>query len=183
LQFPSGIAIETDGSLVVAEGLIGLNAVVRVDRNSGHCDIVSGGPDDLGERPFSGPRDITVAPDGTLFVIDSEGVVQVDPRTGERRGVSDLAPGFVPSAVAVEADGQHLVVINSSKEEVERINLVNGSRDLVSGQDRGRGVLFFDPQDIVVQPDGTLIVMEGAFGLKAVVQVDSVSGDRTLLAK
>jgi hypothetical protein len=44
-------------------------------------------------------------------------------------------------------------------------------------------VLFFDPQDIVVQPDGTLIVMEGAFGLKAVVQVDSVSGDRTLLAK
>jgi hypothetical protein len=54
---------------------------------------------------------------------------------------------------------------------------------VISGADRGNGPPFVSPQDIAVAADESLLVIEDAFGLKAVVRVDLRSGARTILSK
>ena len=66
-EFPSGIAVEPDGSLVVIDS--GLDAVIRVDPETGDRTIISmmiidpDDPDDMGRGrgiSFSLPRGIAV---------------------------------------------------------------------------------------------------------------------------
>jgi streptogramin lyase len=92
---PRSIAVEADGTLVVAD--LGLVAVVRVDPISGDRTIIS--DDSIGGGPgFISPRGIAVETDGTLVVTDQglEVVVRVDPVTGDRVIISDTKTGSGP---------------------------------------------------------------------------------------
>ena len=89
---PFGIAVESDGSLVVVDP--GLEALVRVDPVSGERTILS--DDSTGPGPgFGSPRGIAVESDGSLVVVDDglEALVRVDPVSGERTIVSDASTG------------------------------------------------------------------------------------------
>jgi DNA-binding beta-propeller fold protein YncE len=119
-QRPYDLAVEPDGSLVVAD--IGVpnrrdGAVIRVDPLTGRQSLVSSG----GE--FFDPAGIAVAPDGQLYVADNRApdndgaVIGVDPRTGAQTLVTERSgePGRreldLPFGIAIERDG-NLVVSN-----------------------------------------------------------------------
>ena len=100
---PRGIAVEADGSLVVVDS--GLDAVVRVDPETGDRTIISRGIDPNGVYDmvgigisFSLPRGIAVEENGSLVVVDSgeDTVVRVDPETGDRTIISDNEMGMGP---------------------------------------------------------------------------------------
>jgi DNA-binding beta-propeller fold protein YncE len=150
LDYPADIAVDRDGSLVVADGS---GAVVRVAPDTGNRTVLSGctafdpwpfsctasigtGP------PLDYPADIAVAPDGSLVVVDSGNVVWVNPVTGERTSVSGFdreanmtigkGPLFVnPDGIAVEADGS-LIVVDTSLGAVVRVDPPTGDRTLIS---------------------------------------------------
>ncbi|MBI3329120.1 MAG: hypothetical protein HYZ81_20750 [Nitrospinae bacterium] len=216
LREPQGIAVEADGSLVVAVG-IGFSfsaTVVRVDPRTGDRTVVSGCTNfdrttfqctaSRGSGPsLREPRGIAVEADGSLVVaVDEfglEGVVRVDPRTGDRTIVSGASTGrgpalLQPAGVAVEDDGS-LVVADGSfgLRAVVRVDPHTGDRTVVSGCadfDRitreckaivGRGQPFEDPAGIAVEADGHLVVVDR--DLRAVVRVDPATGDRTLVSR
>lgn len=186
-QGPIGIAVEADGHLVVTDQDI--EAVVRVDPVSGDRTIVSDAHTGSGKE-FEAPTGIAVEANGSLVVVDNglEAVVRVDPASGNRTIVSDAStgsgPGFkVPWDIAVEADGQ-LVVADRVLEAVVRVDPVSGNRTIVSdastGSGPGLGGRMGRPNGIAVESDGSLVVTVA--GLEAVVRVNPVSGNRTIVS-
>jgi sugar lactone lactonase YvrE len=159
LAFPSAIAIEASGSLVVADWSFG--AVVRVDSGTGDITLVSGLGRGTGPSMDS-PEGITVAPDGSLVVVGGKfesglgAVVRVAPDTGNRTVLSGCAasdpetgsctaligtgpPLVSPIGIAVESDGA-LVVTDWSLGAVMRVDPDTGDRTAFSG------CTAFDPE-------------------------------------
>jgi hypothetical protein len=112
---PWGIAVEPDGNLVVLDG--GIDAVFRVDPDTGDRTIISQAGTAGDGVGFIFPLGIAVKPDGSVVVTDSGGavgtdkVIQVDPVTGDRINISQpsvlgVGPGFTdPRGIAVESSG------------------------------------------------------------------------------
>jgi sugar lactone lactonase YvrE len=78
-----------------------------------------------------------------------------------------------------------LVVTECQSRAVVRVNPITGNRDLVSGRGRGIGRSFRCVEGIAVEPRGTLIVTsrdDPDPGLHAVVRVEPVSGNRTIVS-
>jgi sugar lactone lactonase YvrE len=125
-------------------------------------------------------------------------------------GVSPISPGFAkahsslppvnaydplqtlivtiaePIALAVEADGS-LVVVDGVLDAVVRVHPTNptpttGHHTLVSGLGRGTGAFVGFPAGIAVAPDGGLMVTYDGVEAGAVVRVDPITGDRTVLS-
>jgi sugar lactone lactonase YvrE len=167
LRFPTGIAIEAEGTLVVTDKSTG--AVVRVDPVTGDRTVLSGcvaidamtfacfasaigtGP------PFHFPTDIAVLPDGALVVTDDASmiigntgtVIRVDPATGDRTVFSGCA--------APNSDtGECPVLIGA-----------------------GPPLAFFARGSIAAEAGGAVVIADTASG---VVRVDPVTGDRTVLS-
>lgn len=209
LSGPEGLALDADGSVVVANAFG--PSLVRVDRASGARSLVSGCADaactvTLGSGPpFLGPRFVARGPAGDWLVADRAvpgvaAIVRVDPAGGARTVLSGCAdascstqvgggPPFgrlfglalEPAGTLVVADGQAVL----------RVDLGTGSRTIVSGCSDaacsgvvGAGPAFGEPVDLVVEPGGGLLVsyrLEGGeFG--ALRRVDPVTGDRTLVS-
>jgi sugar lactone lactonase YvrE len=202
LKSPQGIAVEKSGTLVVVDSF--LQAVIRIDPDNGNRTVVSRGSETVSSSigsgpPLKSPQGIAVEKSGTLVVIDSilstgSAVVRVDPASGNRTVVSggSGAPSgsdqrlFFPQGIAVEASGT-LVVVDSYLQAVIRIDPVNGNRTVVS---RGSGALSIGdgpdldgPLSIAVGTTGALYIVlaDTFFGIRAVVQVDPVSGNRTFV--
>jgi sugar lactone lactonase YvrE len=191
---PMAIAVEASAQLVVVDS--GLIAVVRVDPVNGNARLVSGNI--IGSGPvLRAPVDIAVETVGSLVVVDAAlgAVVRVDPVSGDRTIISDDATGRgppfeFPFAIAVEADGQ-LVVVDDLR--VVRVDPVSGDRTIISGCTEvndslqcigptvGGGQSFASPVGIAVEANGRLVVTDSE--LAAVVRVDPVSGDRTLISR
>ncbi len=66
--FPTAVAVEADGSLVVVDG--GLDAVFRVDTVTGDRTIVSDAATGTGTG-FVAPLGVAVEADGSLVVVDN----------------------------------------------------------------------------------------------------------------
>jgi hypothetical protein len=193
--------------------VFGLLAVVRVDPVTGDRTIVSDantGQGPLFDNPFNialGPNGQLLVVDGFEPIIARglNAVVRVDPMTGDRAIVSgcsernpppDPCPGTTvgggppldrPTGIAVAADGS-LVVVNSSlsfPDSIVRVDPVTGDRTVISGgsENRGSGPPLLEPLTVAVEADGKLIVVEGFGGLKAVMRVDPVTGDRVVISK
>lgn len=213
-QSPSGIAVERDGFLVVADaGILLPPRILRIDPRTGDRTVVSGpltGSGPLFENTFN----IAVEAAGHLLVIDGfepfvgrglNALYRVDPRTGDRMIVSgctqqpqspDLCPGELigtgpvfdrPTAIAVELDGT-IVVVNSSLELVDSLMTVDpttGERVVASGgaANVGTGPPFFDPAMVAIEASGDFVVTEWFGGLKAVMRVDPITGNRAIVSK
>jgi streptogramin lyase len=194
---PVGLAVEANGALVIVDGA--LAAVLRVDQVGGDRTVVSrvstGGGFALGS-----PVGIAVEADGHFVIADSllAAVVRVDPRSGDRTLVSGCTDadctqtiGSGPSlgspvGIAVEASGA-LVVVDNALSAVVRVDPRNGSRTLVSGCKNsdctdtiGSGLPFLSLRALAVARDGHLVVVDDR--LNAVVRVDPVTGNRSLIS-
>jgi hypothetical protein len=149
--------VEADGSLVVVDRSLeagGRTAVVRVNAITGDRTVLSG-----------------------CAVVDRESL-------SCSASIGTGPPLEFPEAIAVEADGS-LVVVDGPA--VVRVNPVTGDRTAVSRFDRetnmniGNGPLLVSLEDIAVEADGSLIVVDTA--LAAVVRVDPLTGDRTIISR
>lgn len=155
-----GIALEADGSILVAEqclaGGAGGGRLIRVDPASGSRTVVSTGGD------FVSPIGVAVEADGRIVVADANafgsadglvhdgGVIRVDPETGTQTKVS-AGGGFVgPRGIVVEADGSILVSDSEAfggGGAVIRVDPVTGAHTTVAS-----GGALRDPRQLAVVP-------------------------------
>ena len=202
-ESPVGIAIETDGSIIVTD--ISQDAVVRLDPATGDRRIVSQAPSRGSGPSLRQPRAIAVEADGHLMVVDSslEGIIRIDAITGQRTLVSGCIiddnfdcvtlvgsgpPLNTPRGLAVELDGDFVVV--DSRLGIARVTPTAGDRRIVSGcteRDEnfdcvapiGEGPFLDDPDRIAVEANGHLVVTDS--NLDGIVRVNPHTGNRTLL--
>jgi DNA-binding beta-propeller fold protein YncE len=190
---PYDLAVEADGSLVVAD--LGVpnardGAVIRVDPLTGVQSLVSSG----GE--FYDPAGIAVAPDGQLYVVDNRApdddgaVIKVDPRSGAQTLVTERSdlPGRdqldLPFGIAIERDGS-LVVSNRVSPDripancqplgkVVRVNPVTGLQQEVANA----GTIAW-PLGLAVAPDGGILVPNECPRHGGIIRVDQSRGDQS----
>jgi DNA-binding beta-propeller fold protein YncE len=189
---PYDMAVEADGSLVVAD--LGVpnakdGAIIRVDPLTGVQTLVSSG----GE--FYDPAGIAVAPDGQLYVVDNrapdnEGaVIRVDPRTGAQTLVTERSdlPGRneldLPFGIAIESDGNLVVANRVSADQIPpncqplgkvvRVNPVTGLQ-----QEIGNAGSIAWPLGIAVAPDGGILVPNECPRGGGVIRLDPLLGDQ-----
>jgi PKD domain len=171
-QRPYDLAIEADGSLLIAD--MGVQnqkdgAVIRVDPLSGRQSLVSSG------GWFYDPTAIAVAPNGQLYVVDSASgdnggsVIRVDPSSGAQELVSsDFNPDHLfdlAFGIAIDRDGTLIVVNRSIGDElpagcglagsVMRVNPATHEQELIPFLGAG---LFAFPVGVAVAGDGSIVV-------------------------
>jgi len=160
-------------------------ALIRVNPFTGHQKLVSSG--DI----FYDPAGITVAPDGSLYVVDaftgSNGgvVIRVDPTTGAQQlvssdfnpaGLFDLAFG-----IAIDRDGS-LVVVNRSlggvlpvdcglAGSVMRVNATSGVQALLAGLPSFLNTYLRYPVGLAIDSDGSVVVANECGGGAGLVRV------------
>jgi sugar lactone lactonase YvrE len=138
--------------------------------------------------------------DASLTEPPSPAVVRVDPATRARTVVSGCvdalcsatvgtgpALGF-PEVLTVEASGA-IVVGDTVSRALLRVNPVNGNRTVVSGcadaacsATVGAGPPLALPQALAVEASGTLVVAEAGDETRALLRVDPMSGNRTVMS-
>lgn len=187
LRQPHSIAFDPEGRLMICD--IGNHRVRRVDLGSGTIETWAG----TGERkatpdgapvagtPLNGPRAITVAPDGQMYLVLREGnaLYRIDPGagrifhlagTGESGYTGDGGPAKLaklsgPKGIAWSPDGS-LYLADTESHTIRRIDLKSGSIDTVIGAgQRGDGpdgtareCRLARPHGIFVAKDGTVYV-------------------------
>jgi len=166
-----GIAVEADGSIVVTA--FGTRSVYRIHPVTGATTVVS--TDDVGSGPpFDRLRGIAVEADGALVVAEANAVTRVDPATGDRALISGVARGTGPlflslQSIEVAPDGT-LFVADRLGAAVLRVDPSTG--------DRSNAAPFEDPNSLVAEPGGTLVVVDD----RALVRLDPATGDRSILS-
>jgi streptogramin lyase len=191
LSAPVDVAVErSTGHLVVVD--IGHAAVLRVDAVTRDCTIIADGT--TGSGPILQlPVGIAIEMDGHLVVADRDlqAVLRVDPATGNRLPVSAPDTGIGPllqalSGLTIETDGR-FVVGDTIGSALIRIDPVTGDRRVISHVDPlpeltvGTGPPLGFPRGITVESEDHLVLVDAA--LNAVVRVNAVTGDRTIISR
>jgi len=197
-QNPTDIAVEKNGDLLVAD--MGARdqkdgAVIRVNPFTGHQKVVSSG--DL----FYDPAAITVAPDGSLYVVDSfrgaNGgmVIRVDPTTGAQRLISsDLTPPRLfdlAFGIAIDRDGS-LMVVNRSlggplpvdcglAGSVIRVDATTGIQEPLAGTLGLSNPYLRYPVGLAIDADGSIVVANECGGGAGLVRVGPTPGAQTAI--
>jgi DNA-binding beta-propeller fold protein YncE len=190
LKHPSGLAVESDGDILVVDDDLdyGAGGVVRVGAVDHKQTVVSKG------GAFGNPEGIALEADGTILVIDPDAahgagaLFRVDPVGGDQTILSKGDHFGNPSGVAVESDGDILVVdpdLDDGAGGVVRINPTNGDQTVLS-----KGDDFGNPTGIAVDTDGSILVADpDAFGKDdgsdqngAVFRVDPGTGVQTVVS-
>jgi streptogramin lyase len=157
LEFPSDLAIEPDGTLLV--NIRTLGAVYRVDPRSGDRTVLSS--TEVGSGPSLGhPYGIERLADGDVVVTDRSlgRIVRVDGRTGDRAILSSSEVGTGPPlkkpfGVAQAADG-NLIVADLGNASVFHVELATGNRRVIAAPEVGTGPVLVMPRNLVIVPGG-----------------------------
>jgi sugar lactone lactonase YvrE len=192
-QNPTDIAVERNGDLVVAD--MGVRnqkdgAVIRVNPFTGHQTLVSNG------AMFYDPAGIAVAPDGSLYVVDSArganggAVIRVDPATGAQKAISS---DFLPLqlfdlsfGIAIDGDGS-LVLVNRSlggalpsgcglAGSVMRVNAASGFQAPLAGLLGLANPYLRYPVGLAIDTDGSVVVANECGGGAGLVRVGPAPG-------
>ncbi|MDH3599794.1 MAG: NHL repeat-containing protein, partial [Candidatus Tectomicrobia bacterium] len=202
------LAVESQGTIVVAGAVAGRRAIIRVTPETGSRSLVSDTTRGSGPA-FVGPAAIAIETDGSLVLVDvnrrdSGTVMRVDAATGDRTVISgctqgssrscqgmvvgDGPPFQFPQSIAVEASGQ-LVIADRDRAAVLRVDPGTGNRMILSDNATGNGPALQSPRAIAIAPDGALMVVDAIVSCvpnvsvpDAVVRVHPVTGDRVLIS-
>jgi DNA-binding beta-propeller fold protein YncE len=187
LRQPHSIAFDAEGRLLICD--IGNHRIRRVDVERGTIETWAGTgekkptPDGapVAGTPLNGPRAITVAPDGQLYLVLREGnaVYRIDPReariwhvagTGETGYTGDGGPAKLaklsgPKGIAWAPDGS-LYLADTESHTIRRVDLKSGIITTVIGTgQRGDGpdgpareCRLSRPHGIFVSANGTVYV-------------------------
>jgi len=208
--FPVSVTVDRNGRIFVADRLAGggsRGVLFGVDPVTGERTLVSdfgdAGDDADNPEPLGrSTNNIAVEADGNILVLsarsgteDKGELFSVDPVTGERAILSDFGDagqgelGNLPRGVAVEADG-NILVVNRGNRVLFRFDPETGERTLVSdfgdaGDDADNPEpLGINPIRVAVEADGNILVVDftGTGGNGALFSVDPETGERTILS-
>ncbi len=192
---PSGIAVEADGSILIADLSAfpqGNGGVIRVDPVTGTRTTLSRNGSPAGGPSFNGPMDLAVAANGDIYVANTFGnnIIKVDPVTGARTLVSRNnnpagGPSFVwPWGMTIAPDGDILISDSSAfggDGGIIRVDPATGVRSTLSSNTSPAGGPSFDhPGDLIVDQCGHILVTDS--GAEAIYQVDLSTGARTTVS-
>ena len=190
-----GIDAGPDGSVYIAE--TSLNRVVKVTP-TGDLEIVAGGvfddeEDDLGdggparEATLTGPSDVAVGPDGTLFITDTgnarirrvapDGVITTFAGGGDPDELGDGGSALAaslhgPRGIEVTDDGM-VYVADTGADRIRRITpdgriatAAGGGTPATGIGDGARAVdaSLDRPTDVAIDPAGTLLIADADHG-------------------
>ena len=144
-QFPTGVAVDSNGNLYVGELL---NYTIRMVAPSGDVTTLAGWPGAYGstdasgsEARFFGPRGVALAGSDALIVTDEDSVRRVtlagDVTTLAGRDNGDSIGGFKgPSGVAADAAG-HLYVADAGHNLITELSTATGRVTKLAGSGNG----------------------------------------------
>lgn len=187
---PCAVAVEGNGNVLVADLFSkGPGAVIRVDPVTGEQSVLS--MSDGTVDPLR-PGGVCVAADGTIVVVEQAGpvpepvaprVVRIDPVSGARTVVSSGGAFVSPVDVAIDHDGNILVVdanaFTGFSGGVIKVDPVSGVQSAVSS-----GGSFDSPAAFAVEADGSLLVADNkaTTGEPTLFRVNPTTGDQHVLA-
>ena len=195
---PRQIAVDTDGTLLLALSEPSFPAILRVNPTDAVLSIVSATGSDIDPNvPFvgtggrlQGPFGLARESTGHLLVgnRDAATIFRVDPATGDRTVISSIARGEGPPIfgpirqIAVEPDGMLLVIVAfwDRNGAVYRIDPATGDRSVLSDDEHGAGNNLSDPRGIALSPDGDIFVSDP--NQATIFQIDPETGDRKVLS-
>jgi hypothetical protein len=146
---PYGVAIQSDGKILVAE--IGGSNIKRMNADGTNLEFLGSG--------FSQPRDVVVQNDGKILVADPINNA-IKRMNADGSNIEILGSGFnFPNSVTVQNDGK-IIVADSYNNAVKKMN-ADGSNIVTLGSG------FNQPYGVAVQNDGKIIITEeGSFNVK-----------------
>ncbi|MFJ4776306.1 hypothetical protein [Streptomyces sp. NPDC088762] len=187
---PCAVAVEGNGNILVADlSSKGPGAIIRIDPVTGDQTVLSVSDGTL--DPLR-PGGVCVAADGTVVVVEQAGpvpepaaprVVRIDPVTGVRTVVSAGGAFVSPVDVAIDHDGNILVVdanaFTGSSGGVIKVDPVSGAQSVVSS-----GGSFDSPTAIAVEADGSLLIADNKAktGEPTLFRVNPATGAQQVLA-
>jgi mucin-19 len=182
---PSGIAVDKDGNLYVAD--TGNHTIRKVSPGgvvttvSGRAGTKGGEDGAASDARFSSPEGVAVAADGTVYVADTgyftirkitpAGAVSTLAGASGLRGYADgtgaAARFWDPTGITVAGDGT-LYVTDKDRNTIRKISPLGvvsthaGSAVSANGTEDGPGISarFFRPRGLVVAGDGSLYVAD-----------------------
>lgn len=103
-----------------------------------------------------------------------------------RRGRLLFVAGLVALAVVGQAQAGFLkrgdlVVVDTARHRIVRVDPVTGDRTILSGAERGEGPTMLAPTSITQAPDGSLVVTDVI--ASRVLRIDPQTGDRTTISQ
>ena len=166
--------------------------LLSIDPTTGDRATISGSLVGSGTSFSSRPLDLVLESSGDYVVadFDVEALLRVDGVTGDRTILASDAVGsggsFRPAALEIDFTGQ-LIAYNSDSAALEFVDPSSGNRTVFSSSSIGTGPNYGSVQDILRVGKFTLpslfsdlLVVDSV--LDAVLAVDSVSGDRTVVS-
>lgn len=182
LVSPMGMTRAGGGEVLVVDR--GLQALVRISRRAGTCEVVSSSARG-GGHALDAPVGVAIT-GGSPYVVDPAvgAVLRIDPRTGARSVVSGLGrgsgDGFETVRTITALAGGGLAVVDINAGAVIKVDPQTGDRTVISSSVRGAGPRFSDPFGIAMGPPGQLLVADR--GRQAIIAVDLTTGDRAILS-
>ncbi len=122
----------------------------------------------------------------TVPLASGENVIDVAIEDANGAVFDDVARVQVRSGVlfenllGIDFDSKTAWLVDSGAQALYSFDSSKGDVQLVSGDDRGAGVLFVVPFDVAVVPGGQTAYVAD-LGLEAIIEVDSLTGDREAL--
>jgi len=135
-------------------------------------------------REVQQPGWVQTAPAAEVYVVDQDGfgnpggVIRVNSTNGQQAAVSSGGLFLDPWSVAVESNG-NLLVLDAGNRAIYRVNSATGAQSQLTA-----GGLLVDPVDIAIEAGGTILVSDRTLSDTAggVVRVDPQTGQQSLLA-
>lgn len=137
-SYPSGIALDSNGDIIVADS--GANAIFRVDFISGSQSLISSG------GLFVDPISVAFDSSGDIIVADSgaNAIFSVDPITGSQSLIS--SGGFLmhPNGISIDSD-DNIYVADDIANSIIKISITSGIQTIIS-----TGDLLSGPTDVII---------------------------------
>ena len=172
---PLGVALESDGHIVVGDGV---NGVVRVDPITGvKTTVASGGNIGLALGLIVASNGDLYAGDGSALMGGASKVVRIDPVTGLQTLITSGDNLKLPADLAIESTGNLLVTDVGSfaggVDRVIRVDPSNGAQTIVTS-----GGLLHQPTGITLAANGDILLACGQSA--TIVRVDPGTGAQSV---
>ena len=175
LRVPFGLAIDRKGHIIVSDS----GRLIRIAPETGLQTIIAD-QNSPGRLGFA--CGLAASHEGDILAANLREIVRVDPATGQSRSVSTGRGFSYALGVTVAGSGEAFVLNIASRPEIIRVNLYNGSQEVLP-----RGRQLRSPQAIAARGNSIYIadmpVAKSDPGAGRVIHVNARTGRQSVLSE